>query len=136
MEIISKSEEETRNLAKKLGERLKPGDVICLWGDLGTGKTLFIQGIAEGLGIERRITSPSFFTMRVYGNFYHLDLYHVQSLKEVKGLSLEEIFLNPENIVAIEWAEKLKNVLPKKRIDVEFKYVDDKKRRIKITKRS
>ncbi|QQG41007.1 MAG: tRNA (adenosine(37)-N6)-threonylcarbamoyltransferase complex ATPase subunit type 1 TsaE [Candidatus Levyibacteriota bacterium] len=108
--------------------------VVALHGDLGGGKTTFTQGIAKGLGIKRRIISPTFVVVRTYKikfkKFYHIDLYRIQSLKDIEGLGIEEILENPENIVVIEWAERLGDLLPKKRTDVYFEYLDKNKRRI------
>lgn len=134
---ITKSPQETFELGKKLADNLKENRVIALYGELGSGKTTFIQGLAKGLGIRKRIISPTFIFVREYRiypkrMFYHLDLYRINSLVETKSLGLEEIFGNPANIVAVEWAEKIKEILPKRRIDVFFKYVDEKTRRLNL----
>lgn len=141
MEIISKSARETQKLGQKIGHNLKPKDVVALYGELGSGKTTFIQGLARGLGIKRRIVSPTFIFIRSYPvtghrspiTFYHIDLYRVEKLEQTKGLGLEEIFADPQAIVAIEWAEKIKKILPKKRIDVYFEYVSENQRKIIVT---
>lgn len=115
-------------LADAQGETL---NVIALYGDLGSGKTTFVQGLAKGLGIEEKIISPTFIIVRCYRiknhesgimNFYHIDLYRVESEKDIEGLGLEEILQDSQSIIVIEWAEKLKNLLPKKRIDIKFSY--------------
>jgi len=136
---ITNSFEETRKLGEEFARshlaRLKYG-VIALYGDLGSGKTTFVQGLAKGLGIKRRIISPTFIIVRNYklevGSFYHIDLYRIQNEKDIESLGIEEIIKNPENIVAIEWAEKMGNLLPKKRWNIKFEYLDEDKRRITI----
>jgi len=114
--------------------------IIALTGELGSGKTTFVQGLARGLGIKKRVLSPTFILMRQYAirympyaNFYHVDLYRVENEKDVRGLGLSEIWSNPENIVAIEWAEKIKKILPKKRIDIRFNYLNNNQRKITIS---
>ena len=109
-------------------------DFLGLYGDLGCGKTTFAQGVAIGLGVTQRIISPTFIIMRSYaiesGNFYHVDLYRTETKHDVESLGLIEIMNDPQNIVVIEWAEKITELLPEKRINIYFKYVDDEKRQI------
>ena len=139
MEVISKSPQETRKIAKQLGRNLKLGDIVALYGELGAGKTVFIQGLAEGLNIKGKITSPTFVFEKRYpviiGNrhciFHHLDLYRGDSIKELLSLGLEEIF-SGDSIVVLEWADKIKEELPKKRIDISIEVLDEKSRRISI----
>lgn len=114
--------------------------IIALTGELGSGKTTFVQGLAKGLGIKKRVLSPTFIMMRQYAIchmpyafFYHIDLYRVENEKDVEGLGLEEIWSNPGNVVAIEWAEKIKKILPKRRIDIHFKYLNNNQRKITIS---
>src|SRR5260221_7294528 len=115
MEIITKNAKETFELGKKFGSSLKGGEILAFVGGLGAGKTTFIQGLAAGIGIKNKIVSPTFILMRTYGNFYHLDLYRLEGdiEKEVRNLGLFDIWENPLNIIAIEWAEKLKTDWPK-----------------------
>ena len=137
MEVKTTSEKETQKLAEKLAAKLKTGDVVCLYGDLGAGKTVFAKGIAKGLGIKKRILSPTFVLMRMYPFYrksekailYHLDLYRTN---DDKNLGLDEIF-ESGGIILIEWAEKIKKFLPKKRIDVKIEKIDEKARRISIS---
>ena len=138
---ITKSNTETQKLGESFAEKIKNGGIVALYGDLGAGKTTFVQGFAKGLGINQRIISPTFIIVRQYkvsseklavSCLYHIDLYRVQSQKEIEGLGIKEILNDPHNIVVIEWAEKLKNVLPKKLIEVRFEYVDENTRKIKI----
>lgn len=132
---------ETQQVAKLFANELQGGEVIALFGDLGTGKTTFVQGLAKGLGVKAKITSPTFVFMRSYPfvfkknqlEFYHLDLYRGQTVSDFKSLGLDEIFA-PENIVVLEWADKIKTILPKKRIDIFFKKENEKTRKIRIEK--
>lgn len=128
--------EQTQMIGKDLGSKLKGGEILALYGDLGSGKTTFVQGVALGLGIKRRIISPTFIIVRKYAltmkNFYHIDLYRIDSERDIEGLGLKEIIDNQENIVAIEWAQKLGSLLSKKRIDIKFEHLDQDKRRITI----
>jgi tRNA threonylcarbamoyladenosine biosynthesis protein TsaE len=132
MEVITKSAQETAKLGEKLANNLEEGAVVCLYGELGSGKTVFVQGLAKGLGIKERILSPTFVMIRQYGNFYHIDLYRIENEKDIESLGLEEIWSDPKNIVAIEWAEKIKKILPKKRVDIYFEYVEEDRRKIRI----
>jgi len=134
----TKNFEQTRLLGKKLAKRLKPGDILAFYGNLGSGKTTFIQGLALGLNVKRRIISPTFIIVRHYklekGNFYHIDLYRTQNVNDLLSVGLGEIISNNENIVTIEWAEKLDKLLPKKRYDLKFSYIDEFTRSITINK--
>lgn len=108
-----------KNLAKRISKQpLKKGAfVIGLEGELGSGKTTFAQGFAKGLNIKEKILSPTFVIMKRFEipkrHFYHIDCYRINSIKEMKELNLKEIIFNPNNIVVIEWAERIKKVLPK-----------------------
>lgn len=134
--FITNSFQETQAISRKFAEELKTGDVVALYGDLGGGKTTFVQELAKELGIKKRIISPTFIIVRSYGlgvgGFYHIDLYRIESEKDLKGLGIEEIINNKNNIVAIEWAEKLGKGLPKKRWDIRFEYLGEDKRKITI----
>lgn len=138
---VTKSFEETRQLGFDFADKSKKSNIFALYGDLGSGKTTFVQGLARGLGIQRRIISPSFIIVRSYKisfkiqdvrfkNFYHVDLYRIGDEKEVIDLGLMELVNNPENLVAIEWPDKIENVLPDKRINVYFEFIEENKRKI------
>src|SRR5438094_891779 len=136
--LITNSFEETQKLGINFSNHLKGGDVLALHGDLGTGKTTFVQGLARGLGIKKNITSPTFIIVRQYGipspqlYFYHIDLYRVENENEIEGLGLLEIINDSKNIVAIEWAEKIEKLLPKKRINLLFEHLEKNRRKITI----
>lgn len=135
MEVITKSARETFDLGKKIGSTLKGGEILAFVGGLGAGKTTFIQGLAEGIGIKNKIVSPTFILMREYDNFYHLDLYRLEGdiEKEVRDLGLFDIWRDFKNIVAIEWAEKLEIKWPKNTKWIRFENINEDERRIKIT---
>ncbi|KKK36259.1 ATP-binding protein [Mesobacillus campisalis] len=110
-EFISKSEEDTQALSKRLAELLKPGDVIALEGDLGAGKTTFTKGLAEGLGIMRNVNSPTFTIIKEYQGrmpLYHMDVYRVDSSED---LGFEEYF-EGEGVTVVEWAHLIDAQLP------------------------
>lgn len=141
--FITGSNEDTQKLGEKIGKELKNTNILALYGNLGSGKTTFVQGLAKGLGIKNKIISPTFIIVRKYeisnnltiqqfNNFYHIDLYRVGDEKEVEGLGLQEILNDPSNIAAIEWPEKIEGFLPKKRVNIRFEYLNDDKRKIKI----
>jgi tRNA threonylcarbamoyladenosine biosynthesis protein TsaE len=136
--IISNNKEATIALAQNFAKTLKGGDFLAFYGDLGAGKTTFIQGLAKGLGIEKRIISPTFIIMRHYAlklkDFYHVDLYRTQSKHDLLGIGLDQIIQDENNIVALEWAQKLGEMLPKKRIDVHMEYLGEDQREIIIEK--
>ncbi len=127
--FITQSNLETKKLAKKLAKNFKSG-VIALSGPLGAGKTTFVQGFAKGLGIKDKIISPTFVLIRQHEDFYHIDLYR---LSNFDGLGLEEILSNKDNIVLIEWAEKIKDLLPKNTIWITFEMLSENKRKITLS---
>lgn len=135
---ITKSSKETQYLAQELAKDLKGDKVLALFGNLGSGKTTFVQGLAKNLGVKERIISPTFIIIREHKfnnkKFYHVDLYRVQKLSELKELELEEILNSKGRIVAIEWAEKIKDLLPEKRIEIYFENISENERKITIKK--
>ncbi len=141
MEILTKSAKETKALGKKIAANLKGGAILALTGELGSGKTTFAQGLAKGLGIKQRIISPTFILVRKYDlgfkNFYHIDFYRLETgiEKEVRNLGIEEIWDDPRNIVVIEWAEKIKKMIPKNATWIEFKNLGENERKIKTSKK-
>ncbi len=174
--IITNTPEETKKLAGDLitseikgpdlfrGGDFKKSLILALYGELGSGKTTFVQGLAKGFGIAKRIISPTFTIIRCYevksqtsrtssdwigvksqnhnsklknlARFYHIDLYRINSKQDVKNLGVEEILDDETAIVVVEWAERMKCLLPKKRIDINFEYLGENKRKIIITQLS
>ena len=108
-------------LGKKIGETAKPGDVYTLVGDLGVGKTVFTQGIADGLGITEPVSSPTFTIVQVYEEgrmpFYHFDVYRIGDIEEMDEIGYEDYFYG-EGLCMIEWANLIEEILPDKRYDV------------------
>jgi tRNA threonylcarbamoyladenosine biosynthesis protein TsaE len=119
------SAEETKLLAESLAPILVPGDVIVLAGDLGAGKTTFVQGLAVGLGIVEKVTSPTFILMKEYlgGRFplMHMDIYRLGRVQEVIDLGYDE-FLDPSYVVAVEWGDMVEALLPKDHLKVELRH--------------
>ncbi len=134
MRLQSKSENETIHFGRRLGKKLKAGDVVCLYGELGAGKTTITKGIASSFGIkERDITSASFTIIAEYdGNipFYHIDLYRIIN-GEAPELGLHEYF-REDSVSVIEWAEKADNEIPDTSIKVRLKHTGDDEREIEL----
>jgi tRNA threonylcarbamoyladenosine biosynthesis protein TsaE len=143
--IFTKNEKETERLGLKIAKRIlksKRGmvaKILALYGELGAGKTTFLKGFAKGLGIKEKILSPTFILIRKFQipkhkfqSFYHIDCYRIKKEKELLTLGLKEIMRNPKNIVAIEWAERIKKFLPKKVFEIKFKILGKKEREILI----
>lgn len=146
----SYSSDETKlfgnKIAKKVSSikyqvsRKKGALILALKGDLGSGKTTFTQGFLRGLGVKARVNSPTFVLMKCYRlhdiryrKVYHLDCYRIKKPKELLGLGLKEIFDNPENMVLIEWPERIRRILPKKNIEISFKHSNKENIRILAT---
>jgi tRNA threonylcarbamoyladenosine biosynthesis protein TsaE len=132
--VTCASAEATRALAAGLARRATPGTVVALTGDLGAGKTCFIQGLAEGLGVEGPVTSPTFVMIAEHAGrvpLYHVDLYRTESLAEIRRLGLEEL-LDGSGITAIEWAEKAEPLLPPRTIHVRIRGAGDEPRTVEI----
>jgi tRNA threonylcarbamoyladenosine biosynthesis protein TsaE len=131
--VITSSPEQTWQIGEKLGSRLGPGDTICLYGDLGSGKTNFAYGIAQGLGVqEQYITSPTFTFVNEYQGsvpFYHIDLYRLKDSGELENIGFGE-YIDSDGVTVIEWAEKADEELPKDCLSVYLAYVDEKSREI------
>ena len=126
-------------LGSEFSKRLKPGAVVALIGDLGTGKTVFTKGIAKGLGIKDydHVNSPSFVIVKLYKSkkipLYHFDLYRLTSSDDLETVEYEEYFYS-KGVSVIEWADRAKDVLPQKYINVKFKHLGKNKREITIKK--
>ena len=124
--ITTRSERDTIELAENFEAEKIPGMVICLNGDLGSGKTVFTKGFAAALGIDEVITSPTFNIIKEYTGgeapLYHMDLYRLDG--DVRNLGLDEYF-SKDGIVIIEWADMIEDYLPEERLDIKFKVVDE-----------
>lgn len=138
--MISQSEEQTKQFASDFVEQLQGPTVLALTGDLGSGKTTFVQGLAQKLGIEKRVLSPTFVFLRSYGlkdprfsNFHHFDLYRCTSATDVRSIGLEEILGTKNSLVVIEWPNVAKDLLPKDTKWLTFTKVNDTEREIEIS---
>ncbi len=132
----TESPEETQILGEQLGKTLKPGDVIALTGDLGTGKTCLTQGIACGVGIapDEIVCSPSYILINEYNGtvpIYHIDLYRLENHMEIADLGLIE-YVESDGICIIEWAERMENALPKDCVKINITWEDENIRQITI----
>ena len=139
MEIISKTTQDTKNLAGSVAKRIKPGDVIALYGDLGTGKTTFTRHLVEQLGFGSRVQSPTFVIARKYSTenqpihtIHHIDLYRTQSEEEINDLGLEEMLGEPGSVTVIEWPEMVEKLLPEKTVKILFEHQEDDTRKIYV----
>ncbi|MBI2599951.1 tRNA (adenosine(37)-N6)-threonylcarbamoyltransferase complex ATPase subunit type 1 TsaE [Candidatus Daviesbacteria bacterium] len=134
----SSSTEKTKQIAENLAKNSKE-NIFALSGELGAGKTVFIQGFARGLGVKDKIISPTFVLIRqhpVPGTrrvLYHIDLYRLENTADLKSLGLEEIWSNPDNIVLIEWAERIKDLLPETAVNINILKGDDQNRTIIVS---
>ncbi len=135
IEIISHSPQETIKLGTKIASHAAPGDIICLFGDMGGGKTTLVKGIAQGLKVDpNQVNSPTFVLFNIYEGkipLYHFDLYRLEDRREILGLGYEEYFYG-NGIAVVEWAQKLKNLMPEEYLSVEFHYSGQDQRLIKI----
>lgn len=130
----SRSPEETQRLGEALGRRLKAGDVVATIGELGAGKTCFLQGLVRGLGVTETATSPTFVLINQYRGrlpVYHVDAYRTTSLTELLDLGLEELFYG-EGVTVVEWADKLLPLLPPHAVTVRISGLGDEPREIVI----
>jgi len=156
--MVSKSKAQTQNLAAKLVKKILNSKrlmlnatVVALRGDLGAGKTTFTQGFMKALGVKQRVTSPTFLIVRKYEistplagqtlrkgsphfhHAYHFDLYRIQKPKEILDLGFKDIISDPHNILLIEWPERIKKILPKNTIWINFEHgKNEKERSVKV----
>lgn len=128
--IITKNARETQALGKLLAEELKGGEVICLSGDLGSGKTTFTQGLLKGLKVAGPYTSPTFVIMKKYkNNIFHFDAYRIEA-KDILNLGWKEIAAGKNNVIIVEWADRIKKIIPKDGVWIKFEWIDKHKRKI------
>jgi len=138
MKRITNSPEETLELGCEFGEKLKPGSIVALIGELGAGKTVFTKGIAKALGVKEYeyVNSPSFVIVKEYKTkkmpLYHFDLYRLKSSHDLDTVGYEEYFYS-KGISVVEWADRVLDALPERHISVKFKHLGKNKRGIAIT---
>lgn len=139
--IVTINSEDTKNLAAKLSVSFTAGNIICLWGELAAGKTTFVQGLANSYGISR-LTSPTYVLLSQYKvekhptikTLYHFDLYRLERIEDLRSVNFEEIISDQNGLVLIEWPERLGDNIPKERIDIHLKFINDSQREISIRK--
>ncbi len=130
----SRCEEDTMELAENIESEKFPGMVICLDGELGSGKTVFVKGFAKALGLKETITSPTFSLVKEYPDgempLFHMDVYRLDDSTEDFGL---DDYLNQDGVCIIEWPEMIEGQLPEERLDIKFKVIDDNTRVLVFT---
>ena len=134
--FTTSSSTQTKKFAEKFAGWVKNHKktlVIGLQGDLGSGKTTFVQGFAKGVGVKEKVLSPTFVIMKKYGTLHHIDCYRLENSKELLELGWDKIMSDPQNIVLIEWPERVKDILPSEVIIVRFKTISQNKREIHVT---
>jgi len=142
---LTGSTAQTKKIGKMLAGQIlkirvgKTAQILGLEGDLGGGKTTFLQGFARELGVKEKILSPTFVIMRRFKirdlrfkYFYHIDCYRIKNPKEILGLGFKRIISSPQNIIAIEWSERIKKILPKDILTLKFAFISKKTRKIII----
>jgi len=137
MQLISKSVTDTLNIGKRIAKRLEKGDIVCLFGEFGAGKTVLTKGIALGLGVAKdKITSPSFVLIREYPKarlpLYHFDLYRLTKEKDILAIGYQD-YLYDDGVAVIEWADRLNELLPKEYLKVSLCISGELMREITIT---
>lgn len=132
--ITAYSEDDTLELAQNLESEKFPNMVICLIGDLGSGKTVFTKAFAQALGITDNITSPTFNIIKEYDNaemnLYHMDVYRLSDIKQDIGISE---YFNKKGVTIIEWSDLIEDILPKNRLEIKIKIIDEDTRQFVIT---
>jgi tRNA threonylcarbamoyladenosine biosynthesis protein TsaE len=135
MDFFSRSPEQTRGVGRRLGEALQTGDVICLQGDLGAGKTTFVQGIAQGWGSMDAVSSPTFILVNMYRDsgqekLFHLDAYRLDSTPEAEELDLGAMLA--QGALIVEWPERMEKLIPGERLWVQLEYINDEEREMRF----
>jgi tRNA threonylcarbamoyladenosine biosynthesis protein TsaE len=135
-EFFSKSPEQTRRLGMRLGALLMPGDLVCLQGELGSGKTTLVQGMARGWGAMDEVSSPTFVLVNDYrkpdgGHFFHLDAYRIESAGEAEELDLDGMLL--QGPLVVEWPERVDSALPPERLWAWLEYDAEEHRSLRFT---
>lgn len=139
--IITNNEAQTRALGISLGGKCQGGEFFCLSGDLGAGKTALSKGIAEGLGVKKNITSPTFIISNIYKiknnknikTLTHIDAYRLQNTRDLENIGFFDLIKDKTNVTVVEWGEKIKKYLPKRHTKVEIKSLSENERKIIIS---
>ena len=135
MDFFSRSPEQTRRIGRRLRGALQTGDVICLQGDLGAGKTTFVQGVAQGWGSLDAVSSPTFILVNVYrrgdeARLFHMDAYRLDSALEAEELDLDSML--SEGTLLVEWPERIDGLVPGERLWIKLEHIDDEEREMKF----
>lgn len=135
MDFFSRSPEQTRSIGMRLGGALQAGDVVCLQGNLGAGKTTFVQGIAKGWGSLDSVSSPTFIIVNVYrradlSQLFHMDAYRLDSTPEAEELDLDSMLA--QGPLLIEWPERINGLVPNERLWVQLEHIDEEEREMKF----
>ena len=135
LEFFSRSPEQTRRVGMRLGRLLQPGDVVCLQGELGAGKTTLVQGLAQGWGSLDPVSSPTFIIVNVYRRpddvqLFHMDAYRLDSTPEAAELDLDEMLA--QGSLLVEWPERIREILPDERMWISFEYIAEENRQMLI----
>lgn len=135
MDFLSRSPGQTRHIGMYLGKALQPGDVICLQGDLGAGKTTFVQGVAQGWGSQDAVSSPTFIIVNVYrgagqNRLFHLDAYRLDSVLEAEELDLSSMLA--QGPLLVEWPERMESLIPGEHLWIRLDHVDQEEREMKF----
>ncbi len=132
--LTTDSVEKTRQAGEELGRLLGPGDLLCVYGPLGAGKTALAQGVARGLGVTGAVTSPTFILIREYRGrlpFYHFDAYRLKGPEDLTLLGVEE-YLAGDGVVLVEWADRVDPVLPAERLNIVLDYSGENERKLRF----
>ncbi len=140
MKYLSKSEKETSEIARKIADQIKGGDLLALRGDLGSGKTTFTKYLAKALGITEEVASPTFVIMKKYDfskdgedfKLVHIDAYRFNQVEDAESIGLDEIINDKQNITVIEWPEKIWPVIENRSKLIDFEYVNESSRKISV----
>ena len=135
LDFFSRSPEQTRRIGSRLGDNLRPGDVICLQGDLGAGKTTFVQGVARGWGSLDSVSSPTFIIVNEYrradgGKLFHMDAYRLDSAPEAEELDLDSMLA--DGALLLEWPERIDALVPEEYLWISLEYINEEEREMKF----
>lgn len=139
LEFVSRDPDQTKRLGARLGALLRGGDVICLEGPLGAGKTCLAQGIGRGWGASQILVSPTFVLVREYtrsagpATLYHIDLYRIADVDEAQGVGIDEFLGDPRTICIVEWAERARVLMPSEHLWVTLRFFDHTRRTLHFT---
>ncbi|KKR14487.1 MAG: hypothetical protein UT42_C0027G0007 [Candidatus Falkowbacteria bacterium GW2011_GWA2_39_24] len=137
MQKQTKSAQETQQLAKNMASSFQGGEVLALSGDLGAGKTTFVQGLAQALGVTANVNSPTFVLMKVYPanqgaikQLVHIDTYRLSGPEDLLAIGFQDYLNRPDTVIVIEWAEKIRQLLPESTKDIKFDNLDENTRQL------